>query len=233
MPALSRAQIELIDPSGGGHPRELRHPAAARHHRGHPQGSGAAPTRSARPPRPHLPPGRGAALAGARCVAEMRADFVRAKRLLARRPAVSPPDPAPRARPVDGRWPRPGRTGRHHERWPPALAGLCRAGDVVLLVGGLGAGKTIFAQGFAAALGVAGPVTSPTFTLVRQYPCAGAGPVAPAGPRRPVPARPPGRGRRPRPARAGRGRAVSLVEWGDVGRPGARGRAALEVDPPP
>jgi tRNA threonylcarbamoyl adenosine modification protein YeaZ/tRNA threonylcarbamoyl adenosine modification protein YjeE len=56
-----------------------------------------------------------------------------------------------------------------------AVAGVCRAGDVLLLVGGLGAGKTTFAQGFAAALGVEGPVTSPTFTLVRQYPCRGPG----------------------------------------------------------
>ncbi|HUZ10607.1 MAG TPA: tRNA (adenosine(37)-N6)-threonylcarbamoyltransferase complex ATPase subunit type 1 TsaE [Acidimicrobiales bacterium] len=53
-----------------------------------------------------------------------------------------------------------------------SLAPVCRVGDVVLLVGGLGAGKTTFAQGFARGLGVAGPVTSPTFTLVRQYPCA-------------------------------------------------------------
>jgi tRNA threonylcarbamoyladenosine biosynthesis protein TsaE len=51
-----------------------------------------------------------------------------------------------------------------------ALAGLCRAGDVVLLVGDLGAGKTVFAQGFGTRLGIAGPITSPTFTLVRQYP---------------------------------------------------------------
>lgn len=51
------------------------------------------------------------------------------------------------------------------------LATLCRAGDVVLLVGDLGAGKTVFAQGFAAALGVSGPVTSPTFALVRHYRC--------------------------------------------------------------
>jgi tRNA threonylcarbamoyladenosine biosynthesis protein TsaE len=58
------------------------------------------------------------------------------------------------------------------------LAGACRAGDVVLLVGGLGAGKTVFAQGFAAALGVAGPVTSPTFALVRHYRC---GPESPVG----------------------------------------------------
>jgi len=54
-----------------------------------------------------------------------------------------------------------------------ALAPLARPGDMVLLVGGLGAGKTTFAQGFARGLGIRGPVTSPTFTLVRQYPCAG------------------------------------------------------------
>ena len=57
------------------------------------------------------------------------------------------------------------------------LAGLCRPGDVVLLIGDLGAGKTVFAQGFAAALGVEGPVTSPTFALVRQYRCAASSPV--------------------------------------------------------
>jgi tRNA threonylcarbamoyladenosine biosynthesis protein TsaE len=49
------------------------------------------------------------------------------------------------------------------------LATLCRAGDVVLLVGNLGAGKTTFAQGFGKALGVVEPIISPTFTLVRQY----------------------------------------------------------------
>jgi tRNA threonylcarbamoyladenosine biosynthesis protein TsaE len=58
------------------------------------------------------------------------------------------------------------------------LAGLCDTGDVVLLVGDVGAGKTVFAQGFAAALGVDGPVTSPTFALVRQYRCGPAAPVA-------------------------------------------------------
>ncbi|MDH3707421.1 MAG: tRNA (adenosine(37)-N6)-threonylcarbamoyltransferase complex ATPase subunit type 1 TsaE [Acidimicrobiia bacterium] len=50
-----------------------------------------------------------------------------------------------------------------------AVSGLCRPGDLILLVGDLGAGKTAFAQGFGAALGVTGPITSPTFTLARQY----------------------------------------------------------------
>jgi tRNA threonylcarbamoyladenosine biosynthesis protein TsaE len=57
------------------------------------------------------------------------------------------------------------------------VAALCRPGDVVLLVGDLGAGKTVFAQGFAAALGVPGPVTSPTFALVRHYRCGVDSPV--------------------------------------------------------
>lgn len=50
-----------------------------------------------------------------------------------------------------------------------ALAGLVRRGDIVVLAGEMGAGKTAFAQGFAAALGVSEPVTSPTFTLVHTY----------------------------------------------------------------
>lgn len=62
-----------------------------------------------------------------------------------------------------------------------ALAGLCRVGDVVLLVGDLGAGKTTFAQGFGAALGVAEHVVSPTFTLVRQYALPPAGAVVAGG----------------------------------------------------
>lgn len=50
-----------------------------------------------------------------------------------------------------------------------ALAGLVRRGDIVVLAGDMGAGKTAFAQGFATALGVTEPVTSPTFTLVHAY----------------------------------------------------------------
>lgn len=52
-----------------------------------------------------------------------------------------------------------------------ALAALSRAGDVVLLSGEMGAGKTAFAQGFGRALGVDEPITSPTFTLVHSYDC--------------------------------------------------------------
>lgn len=43
------------------------------------------------------------------------------------------------------------------------------AGSVYCLIGDLGAGKTVFTQGFAAGLGVEGPVNSPTFTIVQEY----------------------------------------------------------------
>ena len=49
------------------------------------------------------------------------------------------------------------------------LAKLLRAGDVVLLQGPLGAGKTALAQGVGAGLGVEGPVTSPTFVLLARH----------------------------------------------------------------
>ena len=49
------------------------------------------------------------------------------------------------------------------------LATTLSAGTVILLSGELGAGKTVFAQGVAAGLGVVAPVTSPTYTLVSEY----------------------------------------------------------------
>src|SRR5690349_11309434 len=49
------------------------------------------------------------------------------------------------------------------------LASVLRPGDVVVLTGDLGAGKTVLAKGIAAGLGVSEPVVSPTFTIVREY----------------------------------------------------------------
>lgn len=109
-----------------------------------------------------------------------------------------------------------------------ALAPLCRAGDVVLLVGDLGTGKTVFAQGFAGALGVAGPVTSPTFALVRQYRC---GPDSPV--RTLIHADVYRTGSVAEVADLALAElveedAVALVEWGDLAAP-ALGGSALEV----
>ena len=50
-----------------------------------------------------------------------------------------------------------------------ALAAVARAGDRIALVGPLGAGKTQFAKGFAAGLGVTEVVNSPSFTLMAEY----------------------------------------------------------------
>lgn len=50
-----------------------------------------------------------------------------------------------------------------------AVAGHAKAGDIVVLAGDLGTGKTVWVQGFARGLGVTETVTSPTFTLVRPY----------------------------------------------------------------
>jgi tRNA threonylcarbamoyladenosine biosynthesis protein TsaE len=108
------------------------------------------------------------------------------------------------------------------------LAAVCRSGDIVLLIGDLGAGKTAFAQGFAAALGVEGPVTSPTFTLVRQYDCPGGGDIETllhadiyrTGSLDEVTDL--------ALAELVEERAVALVEWGDLAAP-ALGRSALDV----
>jgi len=50
-----------------------------------------------------------------------------------------------------------------------AIAMLARAGDMIVLVGEMGSGKTTFSQHFAHAIGVTEPVTSPTFNLLHNY----------------------------------------------------------------
>jgi len=51
-----------------------------------------------------------------------------------------------------------------------SLAGVARRGDLIVLAGEMGAGKTAFAKGFGQAIGVSEPITSPTYTLMHSYP---------------------------------------------------------------
>jgi tRNA threonylcarbamoyladenosine biosynthesis protein TsaE len=60
------------------------------------------------------------------------------------------------------------------------LAAAASAGDLMILSGGLGAGKTTLTKGIGDGLGVRGPITSPTFVIARVHPPVGS---APAGPR--------------------------------------------------
>jgi len=63
-----------------------------------------------------------------------------------------------------------------------SLATALRAGDLVILSGGLGAGKTTLTQGIGEGLGVRGPVTSPTFVIARVHPPAPATTAGQGGP---------------------------------------------------
>jgi tRNA threonylcarbamoyladenosine biosynthesis protein TsaE len=55
------------------------------------------------------------------------------------------------------------------ERFAGELAGALEPGDIVTVAGELGAGKTTFVRGACRALGVEGPVTSPTYTIGHRY----------------------------------------------------------------
>ena len=57
------------------------------------------------------------------------------------------------------------------------LAKLLRAGDLLVLSGDLGAGKTTFTQGLGEGLGVRGDITSPTFVIARVHPSTSGGPA--------------------------------------------------------
>ncbi|MCU0260199.1 MAG: tRNA (adenosine(37)-N6)-threonylcarbamoyltransferase complex ATPase subunit type 1 TsaE [Ilumatobacteraceae bacterium] len=112
-----------------------------------------------------------------------------------------------------------------------AVARLARPGDVIALVGDLGAGKTAFAQGFGAALGVTEPITSPTFTLVHSYDAGDltlhhvdlyrlerTGEIADLAL-----------------AELAEGDGIVLVEWGEVlgGMAGGHLAVVIEAEPPP
>jgi tRNA threonylcarbamoyladenosine biosynthesis protein TsaE len=60
--------------------------------------------------------------------------------------------------------------------WGARLGALLRPGDLLVLTGGLGAGKTTLTQGIAEGLGVRGPITSPTFVIARVHPSLADGP---------------------------------------------------------
>ncbi|HWR85483.1 MAG TPA: tRNA (adenosine(37)-N6)-threonylcarbamoyltransferase complex ATPase subunit type 1 TsaE [Rhodoglobus sp.] len=68
-------------------------------------------------------------------------------------------------------------TAEQMEQLGARLAAELRAGDLVLLNGELGAGKTTLTRGLGAALGVRGAVTSPTFVLARTHPREGGAPL--------------------------------------------------------
>jgi tRNA threonylcarbamoyladenosine biosynthesis protein TsaE len=71
-------------------------------------------------------------------------------------------------------WRRYARGAKDTQAAGEAFAALLRPGDIVLLSGPLGAGKTMFTQGVGRGLGVHERVTSPTFTIVRQHECVNA-----------------------------------------------------------
>ena len=68
-------------------------------------------------------------------------------------------------------------TAEDTRAWGTRLGGLLTAGDLVVLTGGLGAGKTTLTQGIAEGLGVRGPITSPTFVIARVHPSLVGGPA--------------------------------------------------------
>ncbi|MCI5779874.1 MAG: tRNA (adenosine(37)-N6)-threonylcarbamoyltransferase complex ATPase subunit type 1 TsaE [Lentisphaeria bacterium] len=61
------------------------------------------------------------------------------------------------------------------EKFAGELAGELLPGSIVTLRGDLGAGKTVFARGFARGLGITEPVSSPTYTIVQEYALCGGG----------------------------------------------------------
>lgn len=65
--------------------------------------------------------------------------------------------------------------GEATRAWGRAVAAHVRAGDLIVLTGELGAGKTTFTRGLGEGLGVRGAVTSPTFVIARRHPAGAQG----------------------------------------------------------
>ena len=61
------------------------------------------------------------------------------------------------------------------EAFGAALARELPPGSILALEGDLGAGKTVFSRGFARGLGIGEPVSSPTYTIIQEYPLPGGG----------------------------------------------------------
>lgn len=61
------------------------------------------------------------------------------------------------------------RSSKDTQRLARAVANQMRGGEVLAMVGNLGAGKTCFASGFASGLGIKSPITSPSYVLVKSY----------------------------------------------------------------
>jgi tRNA threonylcarbamoyladenosine biosynthesis protein TsaE len=68
-------------------------------------------------------------------------------------------------------------TAEQTRAWGERLGRSLRAGDLVVLTGELGAGKTTLTQGIGTGLGIRGPVTSPTFVIARVHPSLVGGPA--------------------------------------------------------
>ena len=123
---------------------------------------------------------------------------------------------------------------RGDERARRRLATVLRAGDLVLLSGPLGAGKTTLVRGLGAAMGVRGAVTSPTFVIARVHPSLTGGPALVHADAYRL--RRPRRARRPRPRRrprhVGHGGRVGHRRGRGAGRVAARGHDRPGGRPP-